>query len=138
MEYYVIERQSIPRIFSELKESGISCKQISLMTGMPIKEVISIKDGKRGFDKNNNELVKLVVNLRMDQDIDYQLLLKETVQILVTIRCMNIEMICHYLNISESELHLIVTDYQKANLQSIIAVLRLERTLSIINSINTI
>lgn len=138
MEYYVIERQSISQFFSELEQSGITCYQISLMTGVPISEVKRIKDEKICHDEKSRGLMNLIVNLRMDQNIDLQLLLKQTVHILITFRCMKEETICRYLNISESELNLIVTDYQKASIKSIIGILRLERTLSLINTFNEI
>lgn len=136
MSDYIAEIISMPIVFDELKQSGITVEQLSKMTGISVTDINLIKEEKRSDNPDANNLAVVVMNLWADKKTDIQQYLRETVHLLLNVRCLNKEMVCKYLEISEDELHLIVTDYHRADINSLLKVVRLERTLSIINIIN--
>ena len=104
--------------------------------GLKIISCCCHKEEKRSDNPDANNLAVLAMNLWTDRKTDIQQYLRETVHLLLTVRCLNTEMVCKYLQISEDELRLIVTDYHRADIDSILKLVRLERTLSLINIIN--
>ena len=104
--------------------------------GLKIISCCCHKEEKRSDNPDANNLAVLAMNLWTDRKTDIQQYLRETVHLLLTVRCLNKEMVCKYLQISEDELRLIVTDYHRADIDSILKLVRLERTLSLINIIN--
>ena len=136
MPDYIIEKISMPVVFDELKQSGITVEQLSKMTGISVTDINLIKEEKRSSNPNADNLAVLAMNLWTDKKTDIQQYLRETVHMLLTIRCLKKDMICKYLQISEDELRLIVTDYHRTDIDSILKLVRLERTLSLINIIN--
>lgn len=136
MPDYIFERISMPVVFDELKQSGITAEQLSKMTGISVKDINLIEEEKRSSNPDANNLAVLAMNLWTDRKTDIQQYLRETVHMLLTVRCLKKDMICKYLQISEDELRLIVTDYHHADIDSILKLVRLERTLSLINIIN--
>ncbi len=136
MSDYIAEIISMPVVFDELKQSGITVEQLSKMTGISVTDINLIKEEKRSSNPNADNLAVLAMNLWTDKKTDIQQYLRETVHMLLTIRCLKKDMICKYLQISEDELRLIVTDYHRTDIDSILKLVRLERTLSLINIIN--
>ena len=136
MPDYIVEKISMPVVFDELDQSGITIDQLSKMTGISVTDINLIKEEKRSDNPDANNLAVLAMNLWADKKTDIQQYLRETVHLLLTLRYMKKEMVCKYLQISEDELRLIVTDYHRADINSLLKVVRLERTLSLISSIN--
>lgn len=136
MPDYIVEKISMPVVFDELDQSGITIDQLSKMTGISVTDINLIKEEKRSDNPDANNLAVLAMNLWADKKTDIQQYLRETVHLLLTLRCMKKEMVCKYLQISEDELRLIVTDYHRVDINSLLKVVRLERTLSLISSIN--